>query len=146
MTYGLFLSLESAVEERPLLPHFDSKESHEPASPVRDTLYWRACKNGVPPVMERVRNSFVAIDRQMTGLSAQVRLWRAAATECYQQAALSSIPDIKSKMIEIATSYEEMAALAERYYRAYSNAELPFIAGLKRSCQSGPPTPPNGLC
>ena len=80
-----------------------------------------AClRNGVPPVMERVRNSLAVIDRQMTGLSAQARLWRAAATECHQQAALSSIPNIKSKMLKIAKTYEEIAALAEQYYQAYS--------------------------
>ena len=132
--------------DRRVLPHFDSKASHAPACPVRDTSYWRACENGLPPVMERVRNSFAVFDRQMTGLSAQARLWRAAATECHQKAALGSIPDIKSKILEIAKAYEAIADLAERSYRAYSKAELPFIAGLKRFCQSGSPNPPDGLC
>ena len=105
--------------ERRVLPYFDSKTSHEPACPIRDTLYWRACENGVPPGMERVRNSLAVIDRQMTGLSTQAQLWRAAATECHPQAALSSIPNIKSKMLEIAKAYKEIAALAEQYYQVY---------------------------
>ena len=70
--------------------------------------------------MERVRNSLAVVDRQMTGLLAQAQLWRTAATECHQQAALSGIPDIKSKMLGIAKAYEEMAVLAEQYYQAYS--------------------------
>ena len=109
----------------PLPPHLDIKvmPSHEPPCPVHDTFYRRACED-VWPAMERVRRSGALIDRQMTGLSAQARLWRAAATECQRSAALSSIPDIKSKMFEIAKAYEGIALSAERHYREYSKKAM----------------------
>jgi hypothetical protein len=106
----------------PLPPHFDIKvlPSREPPRPAHDTFYRRACVNGRPPAMERVRASVALVGRRMTGLSAQARLWRAAATECHRCAVLSSIPDIKSKMLEIAKAYEGIALSAERHYREYS--------------------------
>jgi hypothetical protein len=105
-----------------LPPHFDSKvlPSREPPCPFHDTFYRRVCENGLPPAMERVRALVALIDRQMTGLSAQAAVWRASATECQRNAALSSIPDIKSKMFEIAEAYEGIALSAEQHCRKYS--------------------------
>ena len=88
--------------------------------PVHYTFYRRARENAVCLAMERVRDSVALIDRQMTGLLAQARLWRAAATECQRSAALSSIPHIKSKMFEIAETYEGIALSAEHHYREHS--------------------------
>ena len=120
MTCSLFLSLKSAVEKGHYCRILITKQVTSLYALFTTRCTGVFAETGVPLMMERVRNSFAVIDRQVTGLSAQARLWRAAATECHQKAALSSIPDIKSKMLEIAKAYEEMAVLAERYYRAYS--------------------------
>jgi hypothetical protein len=56
------------------------------------------------------------IDRQMTGLSAQARLWRAAAAECHQNAELSSYPRRQIKDVR------DLESL--RTYRALGRAAL----------------------
>ena len=63
------------------------------------------------------------IHGQMTVLPTQAEQWRAAATELSVNAALSTIPDVRSSMFRLAEAYQGMARVAEESYASYLREE-----------------------
>jgi hypothetical protein len=80
-------------------------------------------ESGLAGVEEQVRKSLASIHRQMIVLPTQAEQWRAAATELSVNAALSTIPDVRSSMVRIAEGYQGMARLAEQSYASYLKEE-----------------------
>src|SRR5262249_36859635 len=68
---------------------------------------------------EQVRKSLASIHREMSMLPTQVEQWRTAATEIRVNAALSTIPNIRSSMFRIAEAYQDMAHMVEQSYASY---------------------------
>jgi len=80
-------------------------------------------ESGLAGVEEQVRKSLTSIHRQMIVLPTQAEQWRAAATELSVNAALSTIPDVRSSMFRLAEAYQGMARVAEQSYASYLKEE-----------------------
>src|SRR5215471_10924831 len=59
-------------------------------------------ESGLAGVEEQMRKSLASIHRQMIVLPTQAEQWRAAATGLSVNAALSTIPDVRSSMFRLA--------------------------------------------